>query len=145
VFNWIRHWFDAATGKIDSVVASWVHAVIHGLYEFLSIIFSGVGDAWTELEHWVSGFAHEINLFADKIWRAFDDAYRWINHEGWLVYHYLSHPSLLVDLLWDHIIVKLEKEAWNVADRLGRFFASLFIRNLRHFLLLMEDILHAVL
>jgi hypothetical protein len=72
-------------------------------------------------------------------------AWHWITHEGAIVWFYVSHPDKLTDLLWQHLIAKLEREAWNVSALLGKFFLSLVIRNLKRLALLIEDILDAVL
>jgi hypothetical protein len=72
-------------------------------------------------------------------------AWHWITHEGALVLYYITHPEKLADLLWAHLIAKLEREAWTVGALLGRFFLSLIIHNLKRVALLIEDILDAVL
>jgi hypothetical protein len=144
VFGWIRRWWDASTGKIDATISRWVHDIISGLYTFLATIFFQVGAAWTFYENIIRAFIEEVEAHARHVADNFIAVYRWINHEGWLVFHYISHPSLLVELIWRDIILKLEHEAWNVAEVLGRFFLSLIVRNLKHFVMIVEDIFDAV-
>jgi hypothetical protein len=144
MFSWIDRVFHSATSAISSAVAEWVHGLVHGLYMFLSLIFGPVGDAWSELSKSVYDWLKEHADWTITVAHALEDAYRWINHEGYEVYHYISHPSLLVNLIWNDIIAKLETEAWTVAEKLGKFFLSLIYKNLKRFVLLIEDIFDAV-
>jgi hypothetical protein len=144
MFGWIDRVWHSATGKIDSTIANWVHGLIHGLYSFLSLIFGPVGDAWSQLSKDVYDWLKEHADWTITVAHAIEDAYRWINKEGYEVYHYISHPSLLVDLLWDANVAKLETEAWDVGEKLGKFFLSLIYKNLKKFVLLIEDIFDAV-
>lgn len=72
-------------------------------------------------------------------------AWQWITQRGETLWHYLTHPDMLAALLFDSLIALLEREAWAVADKLGRFALSLVARNLRQFAALVEDILNAIL
>jgi len=76
---------------------------------------------------------------------AFDLAWHWISHEGATVWHYISNPADLVELIWDHLINKLEAEAWNIGGKLGKFFLSLVTHNLVRFATLLEDIIDSIL
>lgn len=145
MFDWIRNAFDWASGKIDDTIRGWVRDLIHGLYAFLSVIFGEVGKAWHDLERYVSDLWHALDRFGHATARTFEDIYRWLNHEGHILWYYITHPAKLVDLIYDDIIVKIEREAWNTGERLGKFFTSLILHNLRRFMLLLEDILHAAL
>ena len=168
MFNWIAHAYRVVTGAIDSTVQRWVHDLINGLYSFLHVIFGDVRKVWGYLWRDVGTFWQAIDHFGITVYRALNHLYRkwipdiihwierdilaplirawhWILHEGAIMWHYISHPALLVDYLWEHLIIKIEREAWNVADRLGRFAVALIWRNLNHFLILIEDVLDAIL
>lgn len=86
-----------------------------------------------------------ISHIYDPLKAAFDLAWHWITHEGAIVWHYISNPADLVDLLWDYLIAKLEREAWNIASKLGRFFLALVAHNLTRLVTLIEDVLSAIL
>ena len=92
----------------------------------------------TQLARWVT-----VHIY-DPLARDFLQAWHWITHEGALVFDIITHPDKLVNLIWDALTGKLEAEAWNIGDRLGKFFLSLIIHNIRKFALLMEDIIMAV-
>lgn len=168
MFNWIRKAFDWATGKIDSTVASWVNTLIRGIWTFLSSLFRSVIDAWNTFYNGVKTLAKGLADFAaetydwfkwflDVFWHNWLNwvnvhiikpllvAWHWVIHEGAIVWHYLTHAADLVEFLWDALIAKIEKEAWTVAEKLGTFFLALFIKNLRKFLELIEDVIDAVL
>lgn len=145
MFGWIDRAWRSVTGSVSSTVADWVHDVIHGLYWFLNIIFGNVGGAWSDLKNIFDFLGSKIEQYADDVWRAIYDAYKWINREGWLVYYYITHPAALVDLLWESLISKIEAQAWDTGKRLGEFFTSLILSHLQRFLTLIEDILNAIL
>jgi hypothetical protein len=145
MFGWLRSAFDWASGKIDDTIRAWVHDLISGLYTFLHIIFGDVGKAWSELERGVYDLWHVLDVFGRQVVKVADELFAWINHEGRTLWHYITHPNLIVDLIWRELIVKIEREAWDVTEVLGKFFLSLFHHHMKRFLLLMEDILHAVL
>lgn len=90
-----------------------------------------------------------INWVAIHVWQPlvndFTQAWNWITQKGETVWYYLTHPDALVALIFDALITMLEQQAWSVADRLGKFFASLIARNLGQFVKLVEDILDAIL
>lgn len=92
-----------------------------------------------DLQKWV------VNDIWNPIWHILTQAWDWILHEGATAWHYITHPADLVDLIWENLIIKLEKESWNVGARLGRFSISLIVHNLRTFVLLVEDIIDAIL
>jgi hypothetical protein len=167
VFDWIRKAFDWATGKVDSITASWVNTLIRGVWTFLTGLFRTVIDAWndfyTAAMHYADSailfFAEVYNWikwFLDVFWRQWLAwvhkniiepllvAYHWVIHEGAIVWHYLTHAADLVEFFWDALIVKLEAESWNIGEKLGKFFLSLIIKNLDKFAHLIEDIIDAV-
>lgn len=85
-----------------------------------------------------------VNLF-DPLQAGLLDALRWITHNGAVLWDYITHPDKLAALLFDSLIVLLERNAWSVADRLGKFFISLIFKNLTRFITLIEDVLDAIL
>lgn len=145
MFNWIDKAYQWLSGKVDSVLASWVHDIVRGFWYVLNALFGNVTGAWSALKDVFDFFGSKIERYFNEVYRAISDAYNWINTKGYLVYYYITHPAQLVDLIWEALIANLESTAWETADRLGKFFLSLFLRNLEKFLMLIEDILNAVL
>jgi hypothetical protein len=145
MFSWIDKAYQWLSGKVDSVLASWVHDVVRGFWYVLNALFGNVTGAWSALKDILDFFGSKIERLFDETYRAIRDTYDWINNQGYLVYYYITHPAQLVDLLWEALIANLETTAWETAERLGKFFLSLFLRNLEKFLTLIEDILNAVL
>jgi hypothetical protein len=168
MFRWIGSIYNSATGAVDDAVRSFVHVLINGLYSFLHTIFGLVGDAWKLYRDANSQLRKGLEDFSVAVQSAFHriikvwipdftrwvtrhildpllGAIRWIDNEGRIMWHYLTHPADLVNLIWDYLIVKTEHEAWNISGKLGKFFVSLFAHNMKRFLLLIEDIIHAAL
>jgi hypothetical protein len=167
VFSWLAKAYDWATGKIDSTVASWVNTIVRGIWTFLHSLFSTVITAWNDFYNGVKALASGLGKLASEVydwikwlldvfWRDFQDwlrkyveaplkvAYDWVVHEGATVWHYITHPADLVDLIWDNLIAKIESSAWDVGEKLGSFFLALIIKNLDKFVTLVEDIINAV-
>ncbi len=156
--------WHGATRFVDNVVAAFYHlfrliipAIIREYRKlftqaenFIKSVYSYVVGRVLYLVHLI---AHSIDnlwqLVLRDVWRpllsSITKAWHWITHEGSIVWFYITHPEKLVDLVWDYLIAKLEREAWRTADLLGRFLIALIVRNLRHFVLLIEDILDAIL
>lgn len=80
----------------------------------------------------------------DPIWKILTQAWDWVTGKGETLWHYLTHPADLVDLLWDALLAKIEAEAWTAGELLGKFFLSLIVHNLQRIATLIEDILDAV-
>lgn len=167
MFSWIAKAYDWATGKIDGTIAGWVHDVISGLWGFLHSLFGGIIDAWNDLYNdakhladgieslgkevygWIAWFLHDfwhawIAWVTKHILDPLIGAVKWIAHEGSIIWHYISHPADLVDLIFDPLIAKIEAEAWDIGGKLGKFFLSLIIKNVAQFARLIEDIIDAV-
>src|SRR5215469_5700971 len=90
-----------------------------------------------------------INWVIQNVWNPLYNslltAFKWITERGETLWYYITHPDALVSLIFDALIALLEREAWSVADRLGKFFAALIVKNLTQFVILIEDILDAIL
>lgn len=102
------------------------------------------------VRHWVSELIDAVRSWViNDIWKPLDRsllaAWHWIGHEGSILWFYITHPEKLVDLIWEAIIVRLERDAWSLGQRLGTFFFALIWHNLKRAVLLLEDILTAVL
>jgi len=102
------------------------------------------------VRHWTAALVEATRVWVVRnvwqpIWRTLTPIFHWITHEGATLWHYLTHPAELVDLLWDHLLAKLEREAWVAGRLLGRFFLSLVVHNVRTFAILVEDIVTAIL
>lgn len=168
MFAWIAKAYSWASGKIDSTIAGWVHDVVNGLYAFLHAIFTDVGEAWKVLVSTADGVWRILDQFASFVATAFEHLYKvwipdiiswithdildpllkavaWIANEGATMWHYISHPADLVDLIWDDVIAKLETDTVNTAEKLGGWFMTLLLKNTDKFVEMMEDIIDAII
>jgi hypothetical protein len=125
MFGWIDKVWHAATGHIDSAIADWVHATIHGLYSFLSFIFGPVGDAWTQLSKDIYDWLKEHADWTITVAHALEDVYRWINKEGYEVYYYITHPSALAQILYRDVVLKAINDAEWLAEQIIKYMAAL--------------------
>jgi hypothetical protein len=168
MLNWLRSAVGAVTGTVSSTIAGWVHDVVAGLYSFLHVIFGDVGKAWHDLFTGVEAAYHALDAFGDDVAKGFYHLYRvlipgilawirkeildpllravaWIAHEGATIWHYISNPGDLVDLIWDDIIGHLEQHAVDTAEKLGKWLFTLITKNAAEFAKMIEDILDAIL
>jgi hypothetical protein len=167
VFDWIAKAYNWAVGKVDTTTAGWVHDILSTLWGFLHSLFGVVITAWddfyTRVKNFITGIGHFIVAVDDaftylwhvwwkKVWayitvhiiKPLLSAVHWVEHEGLTIWHYITHPADLVDLIFDPLVTKIEAEAWSLGDKLGKFFLSLMVKNLKRFLTLMEDVLDAL-
>jgi len=168
MFGWIANAYNSVVGSIDDTIRNWVHNIISVLYSFLHSIFGLVGHAWLDLAdagrlirsaldnlgHWTYMVLHRlIKVYLPSLTRWITrtildpllNAIKWIAREGNTMWHYFTHPGRLVDLIYDYIVAKIETTAWNTAEKLGKFFISLFAHHMKRFLELIEDVIHATL
>lgn len=141
-FQWIVH---IALQDIIRWADNFIRLVLRYAEDVYRIVLHEFDLLRHDIAHWLDDLRHwVITDIWDPIVRVLDVAYHWVTHEGALVYHYITHPADLIDLLWEALLVKIEREAWNIGKLLGRFFLSLIIHNLKMFVLLLEDIVDAV-
>lgn len=69
----------------------------------------------------------------------------WVSREGAMMLHYFTHLDEFALLLFWHIIMQLERLAWDAGKRLGTFFLSLIVHHVVRFATLVESIIDAVL
>lgn len=167
MLSWLRSAWDRASGAVSDTIRGWVHDLVAGLYSFLHTIFGDVRGAWKDFvgtceaiyhaldhfgaetahafgllfRHWIPGIIHWVTV---TVYALAKDAWRWITHEGALVYGYITHPGRLVELIWDSLWANVESHAWDLAGDLGKFAVALIWRNLDKFLVLIEDIFDAI-
>jgi len=144
MFRWLDNAWHSAIGAVDRTTANWVHAIVRGLYSFLYTIFGDVGGAWDDLLKDGSDFIGESVQIGEETSTKLADLYGWINKFGSYLFQWIRHPSLLVDFIWDDVIDKLETTAWDTAEKLGKFFIALIVKNLPKLLTLIEDVIEAV-
>lgn len=130
-------------------IVNWANKLIGEVLKYAQEVYHYAITEFDRLRHdiatWLDDLRHWVVLdIWDPIWRTLSPAWTWITHEGTALWHYLTHPADLVDLLWNFLLVKIEKEAWTAGKLLGRFFLSLIVHNLRTFVLLLEDIVDSV-
>lgn len=168
MFGWIANLFNRVTGSVGAAVAAVVHDVISILYGFLHSLFGIVIRAWDELWRGIRDFVDHVEQFFISVGHAFYNLYKiwipnflkwinlhiiaplltatkWILHEGTLVYYYITHPTKLVELIWNALLAKLETSIQDTSKKLGSFVLSWIAHHLKDFTLLIEDIIHAVL
>jgi hypothetical protein len=131
-------------------VVRWANKFIHDVWTYAINVFHWTVKQFDWFRHWVAALLDALRRWIihniwDPIWHALYPVIHWVMHEGATLWHYLTHPDQLVDLLWNHLLVKIEREAWTAGRLLGRFFLSLVIHNVKTFAVLMEDIVNAIL
>lgn len=127
---------------------------------------------WAERE--LAKLSSALSRLYDQVVKWVDDIYKWIAHEvstvtswvirniwdplkkyadliyadlikwGYYAYKWLTNLPALAEAMIFHIVTSLEKHAWEIADKLGKFALSLVVANLKQFVLLIEDIITAV-
>lgn len=117
---------------------------------FAQQIFTWAQQSVAWLTHYAEKLTHDaINWVIDHVWNPLyhvvTTAWNWIYGRGETLWHYITHPDLLAVLLFDALIAVFEREAFAVADRLGKFLIALIVKNLRQVAMLVEDILSAIL
>lgn len=130
-------------------VVSWAWNHLQRLWVFATRIADNLKRAIIDLILRIAVAVHNaIRWVRDHVWvplkALIDTALKWIRTAGELVFYYITHPDKLAALIFDSLIALLEREAWNIGDKLGKFFLALIVHNLRHFVNLLEDILMAV-
>ena len=145
MLNWITNAYNATIGKLDSSIASWVRALVAGLWHYLASIFTPVSRAWHDFTVGIFRLKTLLTSWGVTLVSKITALYDWINKEGYLVYYYISHPDKLAGLVVDGIVSEIEKDAFATAEKLGSFFLGLVMKHLPAFLKMLEDILDAVL
>ena len=131
-------------------VVRWADKFIHGVWTYAINVFHWAIKEFDRLRHdiahWLDNLRHWVVIDVwDPLFRSLLSAWHWIHHEGMTLWYYLTHPDKFIDLIWNHLLAKIEHEAWNATKLLGRFFLSLFVHHIRQFVILLEDILDAIL
>jgi hypothetical protein len=131
-------------------VIHWANVFIHNVWRYAQDVFHWAVREFDFIRHWVAALVQDVRRWVVRdiwspIWRTLNPVWRWVTHEGATLWHYLTHPAALVDLLWNHLLVKMEREAWVAGRLLGRFFLSLVIHHVKTFAILIEDIVDAIL
>ncbi len=117
----------------------------HAIRALYNRLVRDVINLYHHIAHAISGAIHWVVTHVyDPLKRDIVQAWDWITKRGELVFYYMTHPDKLAMLIFDSLLELLEREAWTVGRKLGRFFLSLVVHNLRQFVLLIEDIVMAV-
>lgn len=157
VWHTVNSWIDEVVFAIARLylriipdLIQWARDTINTVQRYAEDVYNFAVRELNALRQFVLSLIAELTTWVtthvyDPLKAWVDTALHWIANEGATVWHYISNPVDLVELIWDHLIDKLEAEAWNVASKLGRFALSLVARNLTRFAALAEDILNAIL
>jgi hypothetical protein len=131
-------------------VVRWADRQFHNIMKWVEGIYDWVVHELDTLRKWVdhliAGVLHWVTVHVwNPIWHSLTLAWKWIAHEGFITWYYISNPGKLASLLLDSLVVALEREAWRLGPLLGRFFLAMLAHNLKRFVLMLEDIIMAVL
>lgn len=131
-------------------VVRWADFWIHYIERWVIEIWHSIAVEFNAVRHWTAALVDAARTWVVRdiwspIWRTLTPVFSWVTHEGATLWHYLTHPADLINLLWDHMLAKMEHEAWTAGRLLGRFFLALVIHNVKTFAILIEDIITAIL
>lgn len=131
LFRWIGHEITRVIKLLDH----WVNRLL----AFLRALRAWAVREFNAVRSWV------ITHIYRPLLRSLTAAWHWLEHEGAILWFYITHPDKLAALLFWHITDFLEANAYAAARRLGRFFLALFMANARRVAAVLEDIAHAIL
>ncbi len=140
--------YDLARIIIPGIVR-WAGRELTRLDHYITNVFRWAIRELTVLRHWIDHLISALTRWVmvhiwDPLWRSLTEAWKWIYHDGMILWYYITHPLKLAGLLLDPMIVQLEKDAWRIGALLGQFFFGLIIHNLKRFTLVVEDIMMAI-
>lgn len=132
--------------KVIPDLTSWLRWLIGKVEKYAKYVLHW---AVTRAEWLLHKIEHEITFVIrwvrahiwDPLWKDIHLAWKWIFHNGRILWYYITHPDKLVGLIFDHLIATLEREAWKLGKLLGGFFLGLVLHNAKRFALLIEDII----
>lgn len=136
--------------KVIPDVIHWAWHYLQLADQYIKDVFRWAAHEFDLIRHWVAALLDALRHWVitdiwNPIWRTLAPAWKWITHEGLALWTLITHPGLLVDWIWNHLLVKIEREAWTAGRLLGRFFLSLIVHNIKTFAILIEDIVSAIL
>ncbi len=149
MFGWIGKWIRRGLQDIDNTIVSFVHILVNGVYGYFHLLHSWIQLAW-------KGFAAEWRFFErvwhDVVWGIWVHIATIVRHDLPLLWrfilhmwYYFQHLDKFAELLGDHLVLWLEKNAWRIAEKLGKFLLALVWHNKYRFLHLLEIIVSAIL
>lgn len=128
-------WAEAQLAKLSADLAR----VYHDFLAFTDWVKARFVQAYHDIEGWA------VREIWDPLVRLTDWLKANLIKWGYTAWWYITHLPQLAEALIYHLAVSLENHAWELAGILGKFFLSLIVRNLKPFMLLIEDIISAVL
>lgn len=162
--GWFEGFFRAFTWLI--------HAIAHVITEIKRVIIPAVVKYFKVYYHLLYVFAHAVLAWAVAAFKAAEalarllvrDAIAWVIAHVWnplkafadyiwahllqwgyVAWWWITHLKELADALIYHLVDSLERNAWDIAGKLGTFALALVVRNLARFIKLAESIIAAVL
>lgn len=135
IVPWLQNWIEWLHQVLLKAI-NWVFNTLHALIEW---VYHWADKFIRWLWHWViTEVWNPLKAWVDRI-------FKWIADVGETMWHYFTHLEDFADLLFWHLIHRLERYAWDAASYLGKFFLALFYHNAIRFAHLMEDIFDAIL
>lgn len=153
-FQSFAYWVYA---KLWQIIRSAIPAIINEYRRLYNDVVQYAESVYNQAASWFYSALHYAdNLIAgvlkwvrDNIWTPLynltTSLFDWVKNKGELIWYYITHPDALAELLFGGLITIFEREAFAVADRLGKFLIALIVKNLQQFTMLIEDILSAIL
>lgn len=148
--TWVGHLFRYLYHVWIPQIVRWIRRLITQVIHDLMALYHWAVREFARFRHWVAALFDAfrywvINNIWKPLYKSLLAAWHWIDHEGSVLWFYITHPAKLVDLIWEALIERLERDAWSLGHRLGTFFFALIYHNLKRAVLLAEDILNSVL
>lgn len=131
VVRWTKWWIT----YIMRFIRSWVAWLWLQIRKTIALLYREIG----AVVRWA--WSH---IFV-PLWHWTQFLYRLIKAWAWVAFWWVTHLASLAEAMIFHIAAAIERNAWQLAGILGKFFLALIIRNLARFVKLAEQIIAAVL
>lgn len=153
-FTWLIHMIGRVLVDIKRVIIPyiirWVKAGFLSVEKFIHWVYDTVSSAIVVLRKFVIALvAKTVTWVIQHVWTPLKNLADWLYQHlllwGYTAWWWITHLANLADALIFHLVNSLERNAWEIAGKLGQFALALVVRNLARFLQLAESIISAVL
>ena len=151
------HFGAAVYGLAVKVLRYWVPRLIRDLRAAALSLWRGIRWVWSHALHEVNALRRLAWKWVTELWRlVLRDVWKPLRDYALHLYHlivkwayvawwWITHLDKLAEAMIYHLVASLERHAWDIAARLGRFVTALVLHNARRLALLAEQILAAVI